>query len=110
MAETRKVLGQSYPAAITLTSLYTVPSSTQAVVSCITACNQSAAASATIRISIAVASAADTSAQYFAYDVPLAVTETVTFQVGITLGAADVIRVYSSNGAVSFSAFGVELA
>ncbi len=36
MAETRKVLGQSNPSATTNTTLYTVPSATQAVASTLT--------------------------------------------------------------------------
>jgi hypothetical protein len=56
-----------------------------------------------------VAGAADTSAQYIAYDVLLDTNETRSFTLGIALGAADVIRVYSSTGTVSFNGFGVEI-
>jgi hypothetical protein len=108
MAETRKVLAQSIPAAATLTDAYTVPGATQAVVSTITVTNQSATATA-FRLSVAIAGAADTAKQYISYDVPIAGNETKAFTMGITLGAADVIRVYATLATLSFNIFGVEL-
>ncbi len=108
MAETRKVLGQSDPAATTLTAAYTVPGATQAVVSTITACNRDPV-DTTIRISVAVAGAADSDEQYLVYDAPLEGVETKAFTLGITLGAADVVRVYAALATVSFNIFGVEL-
>lgn len=108
MAETRKVLGQSKPAATTLTDAYTVPGATQAVVSTITISNQSATATA-YRISVAVAGAVDTAAQYIAYDVAIAGNATHALTLGITLGAADVVRVYNTLATLSFNIFGVEL-
>ena len=44
MATTYKVLGQSNPAATTLTTLYTVPAATQAVISSISVANLTATA------------------------------------------------------------------
>lgn len=108
MAETRKVLGQSKPNAATLTAAYTVPVSTQAVVSSITVCNQAAAGTA-FRISVAINGAADTPAQYIAYDVAIAGNVTVTYVIGITLGAGDIVRVYNTLATLSFNVFGVEL-
>lgn len=107
MAETRKVLGQSKPGAATLTAAYTVPAATQAVVSTIVVCNQGAATS--YRLSVAIAGAADTAAQYIAYDVAIAANTTHTYTIGVTLGAADVVRVYNTLATVSFGIFGVEL-
>lgn len=108
MATTLKVLGQSAPAATTLTALYTVPASTQCVVSTVAACNRSSTAT-TIRLSIGVAGAADATSQYFVYDAPLAGNTTATFTLGITLGAADVLRCYTNDATVTFSAFGQEI-
>jgi hypothetical protein len=106
---TYKVLGQSNPAATTLTSLYTVPSLTQSVVSTVTVTNQAASA-ATYRISVRVAGAADTPKQYLAYDVSLPGNATDTLTLGVTLGAGDIISVYSSSTTLSFNAFGSEIA
>lgn len=108
MAETRKVLGQSKPLATTLTDAYTVPGATQAVVSTITIANQSGTATA-YRISVAVAGAVDTAAQYIAYDVAIAGNAVHALTLGITLGAADVVRVYNTLATLSFNIFGVEL-
>ncbi len=107
MATTLKRLAASKPAATTLTDAYTVPGSTQAVVSLVTACNQSATATA-IRISVAVAGAADTPAQYVVYDLPILGNETIELLKGVTLGAADVVRVYNTLATVSFNIFGQE--
>jgi hypothetical protein len=103
-----KVLGQSAPAATTLTTLYTVPSATQAVVSTITVCNQAAVA-ATYRIAVRVAGASIAASQYIVYDVSLPANASDTLTLGITVGATDVISVYSSSATMSFSAFGSEI-
>lgn len=109
MASTYKVLAQVKPTATTLTDGYTVPGATQAVVSTIVVTNQSATPTA-FRLSIAVAGAADTAKQYIAYDVPIGANETQTFTLGISLGAADVVRVYNTLATLSFNVFGVEIA
>jgi len=108
MATNYKVLGQSIPSATTATTLYTVPSATQAVVSTITVCNQAATA-ATYRIAIRVAGAALATSQYIAYDVSLPANASDTLTLGITVGATDVITIYSSTATMSFSAFGSEI-
>jgi hypothetical protein len=103
-----KVLGQSNPAAITATTLYTVPSATQSIVSTLTVTNQTATAG-TYRIAVRVAGAALAANQYLAYDVSLPGNATDTLTLGVTLGAADVITVYASAATFSFNAFGSEL-
>jgi glucose-6-phosphate dehydrogenase assembly protein OpcA len=108
MATNYKVLGQVIPSAATATTLYTVPASTQAVVSTITVCNQAATA-ATYRIAIRVAGAALATSQYIAYDVSLPANASDTLTLGITVGATDVITIYSSTATMSFSAFGSEI-
>lgn len=108
MATTYKVLGQSNPAATTLTTLYTVPASTQTVISTVTVANQAATA-ATYRIAVRVAAAAITASQYIAYDVSLPANASDTLTLGLTLGATDVISVYASSATMSFNAFGSEI-
>jgi glucose-6-phosphate dehydrogenase assembly protein OpcA len=108
MATNYKVLGQSIPSAATATTLYTVPAATQSVVSTITVCNQAATA-ATYRIAIRVAGASLATSQYIAYDVSLPANASDTLTLGITVGAADVITIYSSTATMSFSAFGSEI-
>ena len=108
MATTYKVLGQSNPAAVTLTTLYTVPASTSTVVSTITVANQAATA-ATYRIAVRIAAAGISAAQYLAYDVSLPANATDTLTLGVTVAATDVISVYASTATMSFNAFGSEI-
>jgi glucose-6-phosphate dehydrogenase assembly protein OpcA len=108
MPTTYKVLGQSNPSATTASTLYTVPSATQAVVSTITVANQAASA-ATYRIAVRVAGATLAASQYIAYDVSLPANASDTLTLGITLGATDVITVYASSATMSFAAFGSEI-
>jgi hypothetical protein len=108
MTETFKVLGQSAPAATTLTDAYTVPAATSAVVSTITVANRSATAT-TFRLAIAIAGAGAANAQYLAYDVVISGNETKAFTIGATLAATDVVRVYATLATVSFNVFGSEL-
>lgn len=107
MTEVIKVLGQLKPAAATLSTLYTVPGATTVVSSSITVCEQAGAAT-TFRISVAIAGAADDPKQYLVWDAALAANETKAFTLGITLGAADVVRVRSTSGSASFNIFGAE--
>jgi len=109
LATTYKVLGQSNPSATTATTLYTVPSATQTVVSTVTICNQAATA-ATYRIAVRVAGAALSASQYIAYDVSLPANASDTLTLGLTLNATDVITVYASTATMSFAAFGSEIA
>jgi hypothetical protein len=109
MATTYKVLGQSNPSATTATTLYTVPSATQTVVSTVTICNQAATA-ATYRIAVRVAGASLSASQYIAYDVSLPANASDTLTLGLTLNATDVITVYASTATMSFAAFGSEIA
>lgn len=108
MADTFKVLGQQAPTARTLTTLYTVPGGTSTTVSTLTACNRGTA-QCTVRVSVAVAGAADEVKQYLYYDVPIAPHDTLAVTIGLTLAATDVVRCYSSNGLVSFNLCGVEV-
>lgn len=108
MATNYKVLGQSAPSATTDTTLYTVPASTQAVVSTITVCNRSTS-SRTYRIAVRPDGASIANQHYVAYDIPIAANDTVTLTLGITLGDTDVITVRASSADLTFMAFGSEI-
>jgi len=103
-----KVLGQSEPAITTETTLYTVPSATQAVCSTLSVCNRTAV-SATFRVRIKINNAADADAQFVCFDAPIAAKDTLLLTFGATLGAGDVVRVYSSNADTAFTLFGSEI-
>jgi hypothetical protein len=109
MATTYKVLGQSNPSATTATTLYTVPSSTSAVVSTIVICNQTATA-ATYRIAIRPSGASLAAQHYVAYDITVGASDSTALTLGITLATTDVITVYASTANLSFTAFGSEIA
>jgi hypothetical protein len=108
MPTTYKVLGQVAPSATTNTTLDTVPSATQAVVSTIVVCNR-AATDATYRIAIRPGGATLANEHYIAYDSTVAANDSTMITIGITLAATDVITVYASTANLSFSAFGSEI-
>lgn len=108
MATTYKVLGQSAPSATTLTTLYTVPSSTQTVSSTITVCNRSAV-TVTYRIAVRPSGAAVANQHYIVYDAALSANSTDTISIGMTLATTDVVSIYASTADLSFTLFGSEL-
>ena len=109
MATTYKVLGQSNPAATTATTLYTVPSATEAVVSTIVIANLTATA-ATFRIAIRPNGATLANSQYIAYDITVGASDSTALTLGITMDATDIITVYGSTANLTFTAFGSEIA
>ena len=108
MATAYKVLGQSAPSATTDTTLYTVPSATEAVVSSITVCNRGTAAG-TYRIAIRPDGAAIANQHYFAFDANLNAKASETWTIGVTINASDVITVRASSADFSFGAYGSEI-
>jgi hypothetical protein len=110
MATTYKVLGQSAPTAATATSLYTVPSVTEAVISTINVVNTHASTADVIRIAVRPNGATLANEHYIVYSLSLAAGSTFTYTGGVTVDATDVITVYSTNGTSSFGAFGSEIA
>jgi len=109
MPTTYKVLGQVNPSATTATTLYTVPASTQTIVSTISVCNQASSA-ATYRIAVRIAGSAVSAEEYIVYGATVAASDSTFITVGVTLGATDVLTVYSSSATLSFNAFGSEIA
>jgi hypothetical protein len=108
MATTYKVLGQLEPSAETLTTIYTCPAATEAVVAniCITNLSSSPAA---IRIAIRPDGEAINDKHYIVYDSGVDMYSYEFLTMPITLNANDVISVYSSTGTVSFNVFGSEI-
>jgi glucose-6-phosphate dehydrogenase assembly protein OpcA len=103
----KKVLGQSNPAATTLTTLYTVPASKEAVVSSISVANLTATA-ATFRLAVRPAGASIANQHYIGYDITVGASDSTIITVGLTLATTDVISVYASTANVAFQAFGDE--
>jgi len=109
MPQTYKVLGQSAPNANTTANVYTVPASTQAVVSSIVVTNRNNNANITYRLAVQPAGAALANQHYIAYDSTVTGLDTVALSLGLSLGNTDVVSVYAGNANVSFSVFGVEI-
>lgn len=108
MPTTYKVLGQSNPSATTLSTLYTVPSSTSTVVSTITVANLGNS-SGTFRIAVRPAGESIANKHYIAYDVTIASLDTLTLTLGVTLATTDVVSVYASSANIAFAAYGSEI-
>ena len=108
MATNYLVLGQVNPASAALTTLYTTPAATQAVVSTVTVCNQSASTQQ-YRIAVRPDGASISPQHYLVFDSDILGNDTFAFTLGITLGDTDVISVYSNSASLSFSAFGSEI-
>jgi hypothetical protein len=106
----KKILGQSSPAATTVTTLYTVPSAKEAVISTISVANTTATA-ATFRLILqpsADVSATILTKQYLAYDITVGASDSTVITIGLTMATGDAIKVYSSTATVAFQAFGDE--
>ena len=103
-----KVLGQLAPSATTDTTLYTVPSSTEAIISTLVVANRAATA-ATYRIAIRPNAATLANLHYIAFDVPVPANDSVTLTLGLTMDATDVITVRASTADLTFSLFGSEI-
>ena len=104
-----KILGQSAPSATSNTDVYTVPSSTQAVISTITIVNRGAT-DATFRIAARPDGVTLANQHFFGgFDSTVRANDVVALTLGVTLDAGDVITVYASNANLSFNVFGSEI-
>ena len=108
MANTYKSPVQVEPAANTLTTLYTVPSSTQAIFSAINVCN-TASTDATFRIAFRPSGAAIEDKHYIIYDATIAGNDTYMINQGMSMGATDVLSVQASTASVCFTGFYAEV-
>ena len=102
MATTYKSPAQLEPAAQTLSTLYTVPSATQTVISNIHACNLGGT-SASIRVAVRPDGTSIADQHYLFFGLMITANDTVEFGHGITMDASDVLSVWSSSGSVSFN-------
>lgn len=108
MAAAYKVLGQVNPAATTLTTLYTVPSATQAVGSTISICNQGSLTT-NVRVAVRPAGATIDPKHYIVYDAAVSATDSLFLTIGISLATTDVVSVYAGTANVSFNLYGSEV-
>ena len=114
MARTYKILGQDVTNGdgSTMTTLYTVPASTQAVISSVVIGGGTGGAGAGSTARLVVKPAVGTALaqkHYLCYDINVPAKDTVTLTLGITLDAAAVVQAASNNTTVSFNVFGAEI-
>lgn len=103
-----KVLGQSAPSATTDTTLYTVPSATETIISTIVIANRAASAGS-YRIAIRPNGATLANSHYVAFDVAIAANDSTALTLGITIDASDIVTVRASSADMTFTAFGSEI-
>ncbi len=110
MASSYKTLGQLDLTSSSLTTLYTVPSSTETVISTVVIANRASAAD-TFRLALRTDGDAISDKHYLAYDVPVAANDSTTLTLGITMAATDVLSVAAAGTAseLSINAFGAEV-
>ena len=92
----------------TYATLYTVPTSTVAVISTIAICNTSASAS-TYRIGFDDTAGTPGASEWLVYGASVDANDTVFLSLGVSLQASQVIRVSSSADTVTFQAFVSEI-
>jgi len=105
---TYKVLAQSAPSATTATDIYTIASATQAVISTITVCNQSAS-NASYSISVSNNGVADNASHYIIRGGVVPAADSIGITLGLTLDASDQIRANTNSANISFNIFGSEI-
>lgn len=108
MATIYKVLGQANPAATTATAIYTVPAANSAIVSTLNICNLNSSAGS-FRIAVRPAGATLANVHYLAYDTVVPANNSISYTIGMSLAATDVVTVYANTALVSFSLFGTEI-
>jgi len=114
MATAYKILGQTLPTANLLSNVYVVPTSTSAIVSTITICNQSSA-NANIDIMIRPINETLANKHYLVKGVTIPRADTMILSPGVTLNASVIVAVNNAVASgetaanVSFNVFGVEL-
>lgn len=104
-----KILGQSAPANTSNADLITVGASKSQVISTLVVTNTTTSA-ATCRVFARIAGAAAATGNAIVYDASIGANSTVTFTLGITLAATDVLTVRTGTAnALTFTAFGSEI-
>ena len=88
----------------TYATLYETPAATQAVISSIVVTNQSSS-SVTVRIGMDTTAGTPGASERLVYDAVVAGNDTIALTLGVTMPAANFIRVSSSANTCNFSAF-----
>lgn len=109
MPERYKILGQIAATANTTHNVYTVPASTNTVVSTIIVTNRNSSTNSTYRIAAQPNGAALANDHFIAFDSTIVALDSIALSLGLTLGVGDILSMNASTPNVTFSAFGVEI-
>ena len=104
-----KVLGQVNPTAQTYTTLYTVPASTQAVISTISICNANVTTNANYSIAVRPAGESIAAKHFLTSNNVVGSADSIMLTVGLTLGNTDVVTVWTTSANISFGLYGSEI-
>lgn len=105
MNDITNVLAQLVPAAAVETDILAVDSGSHARIDELVVCNRSAVL-VSFRFSISVGGAATQTKDYIYFNLPLLANDTFSNEMGVTLNAMDVVRVYASTADLTFTLFG----
>lgn len=108
MPTTYKVLGQVNPIAQTYTTLYTVSSNTQAVVSSISICNANTTAK-NYTIAIRPGGEALNQKHFLTSNNVVSGLDTIVLTIGLTLSSSDVVTVWTDDDLISVGIYGSEI-
>jgi hypothetical protein len=107
-----KILGQIQPSGNVLTTIYTVPASTNTMVTTITVCNQSAN-TVSVNVAANVSGSAVTTKNYIVTNYSLGAAETLVLEPRISLNVGSILsaNITGANASsnISINAFGVEI-
>lgn len=98
------VLGQAAPSAGVLADIYTVPAGRRAAVRVIVT---NRAGSDTFRVAVSPLGASIAVAHYIAYGKAIEANDSMS-SAPFEVGATDIVRVFSTNGSISFTVSGLE--
>lgn len=112
MAQSFKRLGAINPTANTQTNVYVVPAATEAVISTVTICNQSAsnASFSLIMMPASVFASPAGAAHFLIRGAVVPAADTLVLTMGLTANAGSVVAANTNSGNISFGIFGSEIA
>ena len=99
------ILAQVAPAATTETTLYQSEVRAKALCQEIVVCNRSGSPSS-FRVSVSLNGALTAAKDYLYYNTPINGNDTLAVELGLTINAFDIVRVYASSGDLTFTMFG----
>lgn len=112
MTDTMKLLVTSAanrnPGATTNTTLYTVPTGKQAMLSRVLVANRSGTATS-FRIALIESGGSIGNQHYIAFDIPINGNDTVNFGIGAGLNDGDSVVVYATLATLTFTPVGIEI-